>query len=143
MMFSLGMFPLINKPSSITDVTATLINNIFTTSNELTNNITSGLLINDIGDHLPVFATCRYSGINRHVIIRSKLVRKIDKDSTESFKGDLLLVNWDSVMDETDVDKSHDKFIDIFTNLYDKNCPLKKINVSKGNIENKPGLQMV
>ena len=58
MMFSLGMFPLISKPSRITDVSATLIDNIFT--NELTYTITSGLLINDISDHLPVFAICRY-----------------------------------------------------------------------------------
>ena len=47
MMFSLGMFALISKPSRIpTDVSATLIDNIFT--NELTYTITSGLLINDI-----------------------------------------------------------------------------------------------
>ena len=82
MMFSLGMFSLINKPSRTTDITATLIYNIFT--KEFTDNITSGLLINDISDHLP--ATCRYSGMNRHVII-STLVKKIDKDSIESLKS--------------------------------------------------------
>ena len=46
MMFSLGMFPLISKPSRITDVSATLIDNIFT--NELTDTITSGLFKNVI-----------------------------------------------------------------------------------------------
>ena len=72
MMFSLGMFPLISKPSRITDVRATLIDNIFT--NELTYTITSGLLINDISDHLPVFAAkCRYSCINRQFNKRRKL----------------------------------------------------------------------
>ena len=40
MMFSLGMFPLISsKPSRMTDVSATLIDNIFT--NELTYTITN------------------------------------------------------------------------------------------------------
>ena len=66
MMFSLGMFPLISKPSRITDVSAALIDNIFT--NELTYTITS--------DHLPVFAICRYSCINRQFNKRRKLVRK-------------------------------------------------------------------
>ena len=53
MLFSLGIYPLIDKPSRITDSSATLIDNIFT--NELNSNITSGLLINDTSDHLPVF----------------------------------------------------------------------------------------
>ena len=40
-------------------VPATLIDNIFT--NELTNQIISGLLINDISDHLPIFSLTRSS----------------------------------------------------------------------------------
>lgn len=48
---------------------------------------------------------------------------QIDKDSIESLKSGLLLVNWDNVMNKTDVEKSYDKYIDVFTNLYDKNCP--------------------
>ena len=66
---------------------------------------------------------------------------QIDKDSIEYLKHDLLVVNWDNVMNKTDVDKLYNKFIYVFTNLYDKKCPLKEINVckgSKGNIEHKP-----
>ena len=44
------LYPLIDKKYS-----ATLIDNIFT--NELTNQIISGLLINDISDHLPILDT--------------------------------------------------------------------------------------
>ena len=84
MMFSLGMFPLISKPSRITDVSATLIDNIFT--NELTCTTTSGLLINDISDHLPVFAKCRYSCINRQVNKIRRLARTLYKDNIESLK---------------------------------------------------------
>ena len=49
MLFRLGIYLLIDKPSRITDSSATLIYHIFT--NELNSNITSGLLINDISDH--------------------------------------------------------------------------------------------
>lgn len=52
-LFSIGLFPLITKPSRITSHSATLIDNIF--SNEIESNIVSGLMINDISDHLPVF----------------------------------------------------------------------------------------
>ena len=62
MLFSLGIYPLIDKPSRITDSSATLIDNIFI--NELNSNITSGLLINDISDHLPIFCLCSYSDMD-------------------------------------------------------------------------------
>lgn len=52
-MYSLGFLPKITRPSRITSHSATLIDNIF--SNDMDNNTVSGLLINDISDHLPVF----------------------------------------------------------------------------------------
>ena len=52
-MHSLGLYRLIDKS---TRITATLIDNIFT--NELRFNVTSGVMFNDISDHLPIFALC-------------------------------------------------------------------------------------
>ena len=48
------MFPLIDRPSRITEYSATLIDNIF--SNNLNEQKSNGLLKNDISDHLPVFS---------------------------------------------------------------------------------------
>ena len=59
LMHSIVLYPLIDKPSRITQYSATLIDNIFT--NELTNQIISGLLINDISDHLPIFPLTKSS----------------------------------------------------------------------------------
>ena len=53
-MYSLGLYLLTDKPTRITDNTTTLIDNIFT--NELHFNLTSGIMFNDISDHLPIFA---------------------------------------------------------------------------------------
>ena len=52
MIFSLGLFPLIIKPSRITQHSHTLIDNIIT--NNIQQKTNSGLLLNDISDHLPV-----------------------------------------------------------------------------------------
>lgn len=52
-MYSMNLFPIITQPSKITSHSATLIDNIFT--NIIDDKITSGLIINDITDHLPVF----------------------------------------------------------------------------------------
>ena len=51
-LYSLGLHPLITRPTRITSHSNTLIDNIFTTS---LSNIQSGLIINDISDHLPTF----------------------------------------------------------------------------------------
>ena len=54
-MYSNGLYPLIDKPTRITQQSATLIDNIFT--NDMNHdNIVCGLPVNDISDHLPVFS---------------------------------------------------------------------------------------
>ena len=72
MMYSLGIYPVIDKPTRITDISATLIDNIFT--NELRNHIISVILLNDISDHITSFATCEYK-VNRNVKKEVKRVR--------------------------------------------------------------------
>ena len=56
-MYAIGLYPLIDRPTLISNQSFSLIDNIFT--NVTNYNITSGILINDITDHLPVFAICR------------------------------------------------------------------------------------
>ena len=56
-LYSLGLHPLITRPTSITSHSNTLIDNTFTTS---LSNIQSGLIINDISDHLPIFQITEY-----------------------------------------------------------------------------------
>ena len=127
MLSSLGIYPLIDKPSQITHSSATLIDNIFT--NELNSNITNGLLMNDISDHLLVFCVCSYSDIDINRISDKKytFIKKFNDGCTKSFNNDLSLVNWENVLNKTDADIAYTNFIDIFTRLYDKNCPIKKI----------------
>ena len=52
-MFSSSFYPLISRPTRITSTSATLIDNIFVNSFE--DNFTTGLLLTDISDHLPIF----------------------------------------------------------------------------------------
>ena len=125
MMFSLGLYPLLDKPTRITDHSATLIDNIFT--NELDSKINSGLLISDISDHLPIFAVCKYPDINRISNQKYTLIRQTDKNCIDALKNELLLQNWNDVMGSTDVNIAYDNFIKTFVNLYDKHCPVKKI----------------
>ena len=58
MMNSSGVFPLITKPSGITDYSNSLIDNIFT--NCLFKKHSAGLIVNDITDHLPIFVISNF-----------------------------------------------------------------------------------
>ena len=84
LLFSLGMYPIITKQTIIWKVSATLIDNIFTTFNS---DITSGLLVIDISDHLPVFAICKCDS-NLHVnynmgdTVLSTIVKENDSEVT-------------------------------------------------------------
>ena len=81
-LYSFGLHPLITRPTRITGHSKTLIDNIFTTS---LSNIHSGLIINDLSDHLPIFLIlnmllCLYSNFeykhnnSTNVIYNSKRV---------------------------------------------------------------------
>ena len=78
-LYSRGLYPLINKPSRITATCATLIDHICI--NVVENQIKSGLLINDISDHLPVFVTYDCQMYNEKKEIADKYVRKITEEA--------------------------------------------------------------
>ena len=57
-LISLGLNPIITKPSRINNITSTLIDNIYTNYNHVP--ISNGLLYNDISDYLPIFVIYIY-----------------------------------------------------------------------------------
>lgn len=125
-LFSLGLFPFIDRPSRITDHSASLIDNIFT--NVINTDIKSGLLINDISDHLPVFSITDYS-IYRRNVQGFVYNRRLDEGSLSSFYQSLNQVSWDMVYAEDDVHKAYDHFIDIIMKLYNECCPVRKMSI--------------
>ena len=122
-MYSMSLIPKIIRPSRITSHCATLIDNIFT--NEIENNTISGLLINDISDHLPVFTIydCNY---------KNKLDNQTDykrvksEESINALKNDLVAQNWEIIHQANDIDCAYENFLRIFRSLYDKNCPIQE-----------------
>jgi hypothetical protein len=116
---------LIIRPTPVRKNSATLIDNIFT--NELSMPVKSGLLINDISDHLAVF---QISGQNVKTHQKDYLYirkRKITEDQINKFKEALFNVNWNSVMDEMDPNSAYGSFMSTFMSLYDKYCPYRNI----------------
>ena len=123
-LYSLSLYPKITRPSRITSHCATLIDNIFT--NVLDNNIISGLLINDITDHLPVFIVynCNYNKTSKDIRPQYRRVRT--EESMIALENNLIAYDWDSIYKENDVNIAYDKFGKSFKQLYDKNCPVRE-----------------
>lgn len=136
-MFSFGLWPLINKPSRITKDTATLIDNIFSTAIVQT---TSGLLINDISDHLPIFMIM-HSTKSLNAPQNSELLFRLRRLRTpgrlESLKEELKSCNWETVYVENP-NQAYEAFLIKFLNVYDKHCPIKKYLVKGKDLNKEP-----
>ena len=120
--YSLGLYPLIDKPIRVTDSSATLIDNIFT--NELRHNLTCGILFNDISDHLPIFALCEYN-IKRNIVKEFQHIRKITEDTLASLSNELSQQSWDNVLNINHVNQAYDNFLYMFIDIFKKHYPVK------------------
>ena len=123
LMYSLGLYPLIDKPTRITYISATLIDSIFT--NELLHNITCGILFNDINDHLPIFALYEYQ-IRRYTKMDTGYTRVINKDTITLLTQERSLQSWDDILNLYDVNQAYDLFLNKFMGLFNKHCPIKR-----------------
>ena len=103
--FCMGLYPTITHPSRITVNTATLIDNILTNVTE--GNLTGGLLISDVSDHLPVFAAFESSAERNYQKETRNLTRKITNVNIENLRKDLWQQNWTEIYVD-DIDKSYE-----------------------------------
>ena len=133
MFFSLGLYPLINKPSRITEYSATLIDNILT--NDICTVHNSVLLINDISDHLPVYTINKtYKFLkNQKSKPRFKFIRKTNEESMLTFQQALNRQNWEDLYCMDDVNDAFNYFIDKYIKLYNEHCPLVKVKIRDNN----------
>ena len=137
-MYSYMFFPLITRPSRITSHTATLIDNIF--CNFLDGNLRNGLLFTDISDHLPIF-TINFTTPSQHTSSTDNIqVRANSSKNTSNFIQQLKAIDWSFLSDSfNDPNNSYDRFIQVFSDTYDRCCPLKTVK-KKRYLSHKPWL---
>ena len=116
-LFSHMLLPLITKPTRITANSATLIDNIFT--NHLTEDICNGIIINDISDHLPIFAHVFDRNLKVNDTSTKILKREINETTLAHFRESLSETNWSSYFIDNDPNGSYDSFLTEFSRLYD------------------------
>ena len=128
LMYSKTFFPLITRPTRITEHKASLIDNIFT--NDPFNSSTNGLFLCDISDHLPIFSIVSTSDLNANERqffgFRDKNPENITK-----FKEELSRVNWAELPDVNDPLLAYNSFLTKYTSIYKVCFPLRKVKVEK------------
>ena len=107
-LYSFGLHHLITRPTRITGHSKTMIDNIFTTS--LSNiGLHSGLIINDLSDHLPIFLIFEYTHNNStNVIYNTKRIVNVHNINVMMHK--LKETNWNEILASKDVNDMYDTF---------------------------------
>ena len=122
-MFSSTFYPLISKPTRITNFSATLIDNIFV--NNLDECHKCGILFTDLSDHLPVFqiTSSLKKGNDTHCDIRHRL---INNKTVDRLRQDLEIEDWNDIYIITDPQEAYNYFYSKMFKLCEKNIPLLK-----------------
>ena len=122
------MIPTITRPTRITQTSATLIDSIIVSQN-LCGAFYSGIIPNDISDHLP--SVCILHSIQcprkAPVTIRSRDTRKKNLDS---LKVELECTNWQNLLPYEEIDKNMESLHNYFQELLDKHVPEREFELS-------------
>ena len=107
-LFSHMFSPLINRPTRITAHSATLIDNIF--SNHLTQNLFSGILINDLSDHLPIFVYTFKESLPLDKCYDKAVTRDFSENNVTKFRTYLTNKDWSNLLLDDDPNKMYNTF---------------------------------
>jgi len=130
-LFSHSLFPSITKPTRITEVSATLIDNIF--FNPILNQpMSAGILTNIISDHCPVFIiTPFYLKDPSHEVYVTK--RSFNERNQEKFRTSLAMHDWGISLSETESQLAFSNFYLQYKKCFDQCFPLRKIKIGYSN----------
>ena len=120
-LYSFGLHPLITRPTRITSHSKTLIDNIFTTN---LSNIHSGLIINDLSDHLPIFLIFEYKH-NKRTNVTYKTKRVVNDHDLHVMRNKLKETNWNEILASEYVNYMYDTYDTTkLKNIYNSTCPV-------------------
>lgn len=117
-LYSFNLYPTIFRPTRVTSRSATLIDNIFTNTLNVNK---SGIIMTDISDHFPIFAIADLS-VNLKITEKVNF-RLMKKQNHIIFQTKLKEVNFDDVLNCTDVNTGYDLFNEKIMHIYNESFP--------------------
>ena len=121
LMMSASMFPVITKPTRISQYSTSLIDNIFTNNIAYTHR--SYILINQISDHYPLImeVKCTIPRVIRNVTEQ----RNYSAKNLKRFVELCSLTNWNTIMDIMDMQSAYTKFNNLLRENFLHSFPFK------------------
>ena len=119
-----NMFPLIVKPTRVTDKSATLFDHIMTNNFDVYSRHKQGILMLSISDHYAVFHIAGNAQLQHPVNNCKTIKRDMRHQNIKKFECEMKTVNWNQVLECDDAGLAYSTFIQ----SYQKNI----INVFPG-----------
>ena len=129
MLYCNNFLPVINRPTRVTDHSATLIDHILCNNLSPSLSYYQGLLLTDISDHYPIFHIVQYtdnSGKDEDAYV---FKRQMHPNNYTIFKDMISKTDWSTIKDENDCQNSFTLFYDKIKQIYNRSFPLRKIKV--------------
>ena len=122
-----GFLPLITKPTRVTHASCTLIDNIL--SNSCNNTLESGVILNSISDHFPIFHVS--SQTQKTEKPKTFISRDITSEKIIQFNAMLNTNNWGNVLNELNPQISFENFHEVFDCAFNLHFPIKEVKFNK------------
>ena len=135
-LYSNNIFPLITKPTRVTQNSAILIDHILTNKFDIMGNHKQGILCTNISDH---YAVAHVAGNTRNQVKDTTVLgvkRGLCLRNVQKFIHEMQHIDWEVVMNWKEAQGAYSEFNALVTRLYNKRFPYKKKQISFTLIEN-------
>ena len=122
---SRSLIPIINKPTRVTNSTATIIDNVFTNILDPDETL-SFILPIDISDHFPICYFVSKVSNNMHAQPAPSMKRDLSKKNIHIFNNKISSHDWTPILSSTNSQEAYTLFHSTFTSYYNSSFPLKK-----------------
>ena len=135
LLLSQHFLPFIVHPTRVSDLSSTIIDNIF--SNVCNLDTKSGNILTQIADHFPQFLTVKRAGVPNKTL--SYFKHDYSKFDEEGFLADFSNLNFEYLnANPTDVNAKFNRFLANLNEIVSKHAPLKKLTKRDLKLRNKP-----
>ena len=112
-------FPVINKPTRITDTSATVIDHIWTNLHFYP--IKSGVILNPLSDHLPVYMCVNLS---KYDLSKPQQKRSFTPQNITKFNETLQIIDISPILNENNTNSAFDALINIYKSVFNLCFPI-------------------
>ena len=123
-----GLWPIITRPTRITQRSATLIDNIYISKN-LQRKFDSAIIVDDISDHLPLVALLRQTKITDRSPIEF-VSRRLNATKISRIHQELRTIDWNGILNSKDINVNTNQFMSEMEAIMNTEAPLQTIRIS-------------